>query len=105
LSAVDVEAMTLSSPGMALGTAGYMAPEQALGRPVDARADVFAVGVVLYQMITGRAPFEGATALAVLDHVLHRPPLEPHRLNPALPLSIGAVVLRALEKDPAPRPA
>ena len=103
LSSVEVDA--LSTPGLALGTVGYMAPEQALGRPVDARADVFSLGVVLYQMLTGRPPFEGATAVAVLDHLLNRPPLAPDRVQAGLPGAIGAVILRALEKDPARRPA
>jgi eukaryotic-like serine/threonine-protein kinase len=102
-TAAEVDA--LSTPGLALGTVGYMAPEQALGRPVDARADVFSLGVVLYQMLTGRPPFEGATAVAVLDHLLNRPPLPPDRLQPGLPASVASVVLRALEKDPARRPA
>jgi eukaryotic-like serine/threonine-protein kinase len=102
-SAVDPEAATLSSPGMTLGTAGYMAPEQALGKRVDARADIFALGVVLYQMATGRAPFEGATPVAILDHLLNRPPVPPERIHPGVPASLGAVIQKALEKDPARR--
>jgi serine/threonine-protein kinase len=99
----DPDAATLSSPGMTLGTAGYMAPEQALGKAVDARADLFAVGVVLYQMATGRAPFEGDTVVALFDHLLHRPPVSPERHVPGLPAGLVAVILKALEKDPARR--
>ena len=77
-----------SSGGHAVGTAGYMSPEQALGRPVDARADLFALGVVLFEMATGRAPFQGDTAAAVFDQLLNR--LQPSLLtvNPTLPRSL-----------------
>ena len=89
-----------SSGGRAVGTAGYMAPEQALGRPVDARADLFALGVVLFEMATGRAPFQGDTAAAVFDQLLNR--LQPSLLtvNPTLPRSLDAIIDKALEKDP-----
>jgi TolB-like protein len=93
----------LSSPGMTLGTAGYMSPEQALGRKVDPRTDLFALGVVLYQMVTGRAPFEGETLAGVLDHLLNRPPISPERLNPAVPARLVAVLEKVLEKDPQRR--
>jgi serine/threonine-protein kinase len=99
-SAGDPDAPTVSTPGMTMGTAGYMAPEQALGRKLDARADLFAVGVVLYQMATGRAPFEGETVAALFDHLLNRPPVPPERHNPSLPAAMVAVIARALEKDP-----
>ena len=89
-----------SSGGRAVGTAGYMSPEQALGRPVDARADLFALGVVLFEMATGRAPFQGDTAAAVFDQLLNR--LQPSLLtvNPTLPRSLDAIIDKALEKDP-----
>ena len=91
LSTQDPERATTtqeeSQRGMAVGTAGYMSPEQALGRTLDARTDLFALGVVLFEMATGRAPFAGDTAAAVFDHLLNRPPPSLLTLNPALPRS------------------
>ena len=103
----DSDAVTVahegSSAGMTLGTAGYMSPEQALGRTLDARTDVFALGVVLFEMATGKAPFEGHTLAAVFDQLLNRRPPSPRTLNPALPASLAAVIDKALEKDPERR--
>ena len=67
----------VSSGGMAVGTVGYMSPEQALGKTLDARTDLFALGVMLFEMATGRAPFVGDTPAAVFDHLLNRQPLSP----------------------------
>lgn len=89
----------ISTSGTTVGTVGYMSPEQALGRTLDARTDVFALGVMLFEMATGRAPFEGDTAAAVFDHLLNRRPPSPLRLNPELPSSLAAVIEKALEKD------
>ena len=89
-----------SSGGRAVGTAGYMSPEQALGRAVDARADLFALGVVLFEMATGRAPFQGDTAAAVFDHLLNRPQPPLLTLKPTLPRSLEVIIDKALEKDP-----
>ena len=88
-----------SSVGRAVGTAGYMSPEQALGKPLDARADLFALGVVLFEMATGQAPFAGDTVAAVFDHLLNRPQPSLLTLNPTLPRSLEAIVDKALEKD------
>jgi serine/threonine protein kinase/tetratricopeptide (TPR) repeat protein len=89
-----------SSGGRAVGTTGYMSPEQALGRPVDARADLFALGVVLFEMATGRAPFQGDTAAAVFDHLLNRPQPPLLTLKPMLPRALEVIIDKALEKDP-----
>jgi eukaryotic-like serine/threonine-protein kinase len=89
-----------ASVGHAVGTTGYMSPEQALGKSLDERTDLFALGVVIYEMATGRLPFEGDTAAAVFDHLLNRrqPPLL--TFNPTLPRSLEIILDKALEKDP-----
>ena len=100
----DAEATTTlpdtSSGRTAVGTVGYMSPEQALGRTLDARTDLFALGVILFEMGTGRRPFAGATAVAVFDDLLNRQPPSARLLNPALPPPLAAVIDKALQKDP-----
>ena len=92
-----------ASVGQAVGTTGYMSPEQALGKALDARTDLFALGVVVYEMATGRTPFQGDTVAAVFDHLLNRrqPPLL--TFNPTLPRSLEILIDKALEKDPEHR--
>jgi serine/threonine-protein kinase len=92
-----------SSVGRAVGTAGYMSPEQALGKALDARTDLFALGVVLFEMSTGRAPFQGETPAAVFDQLLNQPHPSPLTLNSALPRSLAVIIDKALEKDPEQR--
>ncbi len=85
------------------GTPGYMAPEQLRGGRVDARADIFAVGCVLYQMLTGRQPFEGSTTASVIQKTLHAFPTEPSRVREDLPRTLDRIVARAMRKDPEER--
>jgi serine/threonine-protein kinase len=92
-----------SYSGMTVGTVGYMSPEQALGKPLDARSDVFALGVMLFEMATGKAPFGGGTPAAVFDQLLNRQPPSPLTLNPSLPTSLATVIDKALEKSPERR--
>ena len=93
----------LTQPGVVLGTIGYMAPEQIRGEAADARADIFALGAVLYEMASGRQAFSGSTQALVTDAILHRTPPAPSRSNPDLPPRLDDILNRALEKDPALR--
>jgi eukaryotic-like serine/threonine-protein kinase len=92
-----------TSIGSLLGTAPYMAPEQLFGRGVDARTDLFALGVVLYQMATGEVPFSGRNIVEVLQAVSSKSPVPPSHHAPELPAALDALILRLLAKDPSGR--
>ena len=101
----DAQATAVTQPqmtvaGMVVGTVSYMAPEQALGRGVDHRTDLFSLGVVLFELATGRIPFAGTSPTEIIDRILHEVPPAPSRYGSAVPPSFDAVVARALEKSP-----
>lgn len=93
----------LTKTGMVMGTPGYMAPEQARGARVDARADVYAVGAILYRCVTGKAPFEGLDPMATLTAVVSQEPVRPTQLEPDLPAALELVIQCAMAKNPDER--
>ncbi|HNX49072.1 MAG TPA: serine/threonine-protein kinase, partial [Thermoanaerobaculaceae bacterium] len=100
-----METVTRTGEGVIVGTAAYMSPEQAEGRSADPRSDVFSLGIILYEMATGRRPFPGDSAVSVLSSILKDAPISLQELRPELPRSLAALVARCLEKDPSRRPS
>lgn len=98
-----IEATAATAAGTTLGTPTYMAPEQGEGQPGDARTDIYALGVILYELLTGRPPFEADSPYALILRHIHTPPPPPRTLRPALPRELETVILRALAKEPAAR--
>lgn len=94
----------LTETGMLVGTPAYMAPEQMLGENVDQRADLYAVGVVLFECLLGRLPFDAASAVALIAKVLRESPPDPAALDPEIPRAVSDLVRRLLAKEPAERP-
>ena len=102
--ATAADTTRLTTEGMVVGTVAYMAPEQALGRGVDVRADLYALGALLYECLTGRPPFVGADAVAIISQQLNSIPMAPFWHNPDVPRELGTLVMELLAKTPDERP-
>jgi serine/threonine protein kinase/tetratricopeptide (TPR) repeat protein len=97
--AEDEHELQLTKPGIALGTAAYMSPEQVRAEELDGRSDLFSFGIVLYQMVTGKVPFQGPSSGVIAEAILNREPVAPAQVNPDVPPGLEDVIRRALEKE------
>jgi serine/threonine protein kinase len=101
--AKNADEMHLTRPGMTIGSVYYMSPEQVRGGTVDARSDLYSLGITLYESLTGRRPFQADTSFTVLNAHLNEAPVPPIQVNPALSPELNKIILRSLEKNPADR--
>jgi len=102
-SDADSETRVKSNPGTVIGTIDYMSPEQALGREVDSRSDLFSFGVVLYEMATGRQAFAGQTSTETIERIVHSQPEAIARFNYEVPAEVERIIRKCLEKTPGSR--
>ena len=100
VSEMDAGASGLTTAGTVMGTPDYIPPEQAQGNPADFRSDIYSLGVVFYEIFTGRMPFSGDTVMAVVLSHIQKPPPPPRTVNPKIPPELEAIILRCLEKQP-----
>lgn len=103
LAAVNNESSRLTKTGGLLGTPTYMAPEQVQARTIDVRTDIYSLGVIMYEIFTGRPPYGGKNPMAILYQHVEGKPTAPRQLQPALPPALEAVILKAMRVDPSDR--